>query len=169
MAERRMFAKTIVESDAFMDMPLSTQALYFHLGMAADDDGFVNSPKKIQRMIGASEDDLKLLIAKNFLICFETVMVVKHWKINNWIQSDRYKPTIYQEEFKQLKMKSNKTYTLSDDGMYTECIQDVSIGKDRLDKDRLGKSRLYNSKNRFNQFEQRDVDISDIEKKLLEE
>jgi hypothetical protein len=140
MAERRMFAKTIIDSDAFLDMPLSTQALYFHLSMRADDDGFINNPRKIQRMIGASDDDLKLLIAKSFVIIFESgVVVIKHWKIHNYIQSDRYKPTVYEEEKKLLGVKSNKAYTLSD----TECIQDVSTmdTQDRLGKDRIGKDR----------------------------
>lgn len=120
MAERRMFAKTIIDSDAFLDMPLSTQALYFHLSMRADDDGFINNPKKIQRMVGAGDDDIKLLIAKRFIIPFESgIVVIKHWKIHNYIQKDRYKPTIYQEEKRQLEEKENKAYT--------ECIQDVSI------------------------------------------
>ena len=89
MAERRMFAKTIIDSDAFLEMPLSSQALYFHLSMRADDDGFINNPKKIQRVIGASEDDLKLLVAKSFIIPFESgIVVIKHWKIHNYIQSD---------------------------------------------------------------------------------
>ena len=97
MAERRMFAKTIIDSDAFLDMPLSAQALYFHLSMRADDDGFINNPKKIQRVIGGSDDDLKLLIAKRFLLPFESgVVVIKHWKIHNFIRTDRYKPTVYQ-------------------------------------------------------------------------
>lgn len=113
MAERRMFAKTIVDSDAFMDMPLSTQALYYHLGMRADDDGFINNPRKIQRMIGASDDDLKLLIAKKFLITFDSgVVAIKHWKINNYIRSDRYKSTIYEEEMAMLTVKKNGAYTL---------------------------------------------------------
>ena len=113
-----MFAKTIIDSDAFLDMPLSAQALYFHLSMRADDDGFINNPKKIQRMIGASDDDCKLLIMKRFVITFESgVIVIKHWKIHNYIQKDRYKPTIYQEEKAQLAEKGNKAYT--------ECIQDV--------------------------------------------
>ena len=99
MAERRMFAKTIIDSDAFLDMPLSAQSLYFHLSMRADDDGFINNPRKIQRMIGASDDDYKLLIAKNFIICFQSgVVVIKHWRIHNYIQSDRYKETVYLEE-----------------------------------------------------------------------
>ena len=146
MAERRMFAKTIIDSDAFLDMPMSTQALYFHLSMRADDDGFINNPKRIQRMVGASDDDLKLLIAKSFIIVFESgVVVIKHWKIHNYIQSDRYKPTVYAEEKSLLNVKKNKAYTLNNG----ECIQDVYItdtqdrlGKDRLGKDRLGKDRL---------------------------
>ena len=92
MAERRMFAKTIIDSDAFLDMPATSQLLYFHLAMRADDDGFVNSPKKILRVIGCGEDDLKLLFAKKFLIPFDSgVVVIKHWKIHNYIQKDRYK------------------------------------------------------------------------------
>jgi len=141
MAERRMFAKTIIDSDAFLDMPMSTQALYFHLSMRADDDGFINNPKRIQRMIGASDDDLKLLIAKSFIIVFESgVVVIKHWKIHNYIQSDRYKPTVYAEEKSLLDVKKNKAYTLNSN----ECIQNVYITdtQDRLGKDRLGKDRL---------------------------
>ena len=113
MSEKRMFAKQITESDAFLDMPLSAQALYMHLGMNADDDGFINAPKRIQRTIGASEDDLKLLIAKAFIIPFETgVVVIKHWLINNYIRSDRKKDTAYPEEMSQLIIKENGSYTL---------------------------------------------------------
>jgi hypothetical protein len=113
MAERRMFAKTIIDSDAFLDMPHSSQALYFHLSMRADDDGFINNPKKIQRMVGASDDDLKLLIAKRFIIPFESgIVVIKHWKIHNYIRNDRYKETMYQEEKALLDVKENKAYTL---------------------------------------------------------
>lgn len=123
MAEKRMFTRKITNSDAFIDMPLSTQALYFHLNMEADDDGFNSSPKKIQRMIGASEDDLKLLILKKFIIPFESgVVVIKHWKIHNYIQKDRYKETVYLKEKAQLTVKKNKGYTLKTD----ECIQNVS-------------------------------------------
>jgi hypothetical protein len=130
MAERRMFAKTIIDSDAFLDMPMSTQCLYFHLSMRADDDGFLNNPKKIQRMIGASDDDMNILLLKNFLIRFETgVVVIKHWKIHNYIQKDRYKPTVYQEEKALLCEKDN--------GVYTKCIQNVDTGKDRKE---IGKS-----------------------------
>ena len=138
MAERRMFAKTIIDSDAFLDMPLSSQSLYFHLSMRADDEGFINNPRKIQRMIGATDDDLKLLIAKSFIIPFESgIVVIKHWKIHNYIQSDRFKPTVYTEERSLLNVKDNKAYTLD-----TECIHDgysletqVRLGKDSIDKD----------------------------------
>lgn len=129
MAERRMFAKTIIDSDSFLDMPLSAQSLYFHLAMRADDDGFVNNPKKIQRMIGASDDDCKLLVLKRFILTFESgVIVIKHWKIHNYIQKDRYKETVYLKEKSMLEINDNKAYR--------ECIQDVyntdtqvSIGK----------------------------------------
>lgn len=118
MANRRMFAKTIIDSDAFMDMPLTTQALYFHLSMRADDDGFINNPRKIQRMIGASDDDLKLLIAKRFILSFDSgVVAIKHWKIHNYIAKNRYIPTVYQAELALLETKKN--------GAYTRCIQDV--------------------------------------------
>ena len=112
MAEKRMFTQKIVDSDAFLDMPLSTQALYFHLNMRADDDGFINNPKRIQRTIGASEDDLKLLVAKRFCICFENgVIVIKHWRMHNTLRKDRYNPTQYIEQFDQLEIKDNGIYT----------------------------------------------------------
>ena len=161
MAERRMFAKTIIDSDAFLDMPLSTQSLYFHLSMRGDDEGFVNNPKKIQRMIGASDDDLKLLIAKNFIITFETgVVVIKHWKIHNYIREDRLQPTVYADERAMLEVKESGAYTLdgqvtdkcqtsvrhlsdkcqaSDRQMSDKCQTSVSIGKDSIDKDSIGK------------------------------
>ena len=149
MAERRMFAKTIVESDAFYDMPATAQLLYFHLGMLADDDGFINGPKKIMRMMGASEDDMKLLLVKKFLLSFDSgVVVVKHWKINNYLQSDRKKPTAYQEEYAQLGTKENKSYYLKS-LENTGCIQNVykmytqdSIGKDSIDKISLDKDSI---------------------------
>lgn len=109
----------IIDSDAFTDMPQSSQLLYFHLGMRADDDGFVSSPKKIIRMVGSADDDYKILIAKRFIIPFESgVCVIKHWRIHNYIQNDRYKETVYLDEKKSLILKDN--------GSYTECIQDVS-------------------------------------------
>ena len=112
MAEKRMFTQKIIDSDAFLDMPLSTQALYFHLNMRADDDGFINNPRRIQRTIGASDDDLKLLIAKRFVICFENgVIVIKHWRMHNTLRKDRYNPTQYQEQFAMLDVKDNNAYT----------------------------------------------------------
>ena len=112
MAEKRMFTQKIIDSDPFLDMPLSTQALYFHLNMRADDDGFINNPKRIQRTIGASEDDLRLLIAKRFVIGFENgVIVIKHWRMHNTLRKDRYNPTQYQEELASLAIKDNNAYT----------------------------------------------------------
>ena len=119
MAQRRMFSKDITGTDAFLEMPVSSQLLYFHLGMEADDDGFVGSPKKISRVIGAGEDDLKILSAKRFILTFPTgVVVIKHWKINNYIQNDRYHETKYLPEKSAIITKKN--------GAYTECIQDAS-------------------------------------------
>ena len=141
MAERRMFAKTITNSDAFLEMPISSQCLYFHLNMNADDDGFVNSPKRIQRMIGASDDDFKILIAKSFILTFESgVIVIKHWRLNNYIQKDRYKETVYLEEKNHLNIKDNKAYTFSNND---NCIQNVynPYTQVRLGKDSIGNNR----------------------------
>lgn len=157
MAERRMFTQKIVDSDAFLDMPLTAQALYFHLNMRADDDGFVNNPKKIQRMIGAAEDDLKLLIAKRFLLAFENgVVVIKHWRMHNLLRKDRYNPTQYQDEMEQLLLKGNGSYTENieipaieepDNQMATTWQPDGNqmATQDRIGKDRIGKDRIeYN-------------------------
>ena len=112
LAERRMFAKTIIDSDAFLDMPLSSQALYFHLAMRADDDGFVNNPKRIQRTVGASDDDCKLLVMKRFILTFPSgVIAIKHWRIHNYIQKDRYKETVYTKEKSKLYINQNNAYT----------------------------------------------------------
>ena len=147
MAERRMFTKKITDSDPFTEMPLSAQALYFHLNMNADDDGFLNNPKKIQRSIGASEDDLKLLIAKRFILTFEKgIIVIKHWRMHNLLRKDRYTETQYIDE--------KDTLLLQKDGSYTEKPPELpmattwqpngnqvatqySIGKDSIVKDRL--------------------------------
>ena len=116
MADRRMFSKTVIDSDIFLDMPLSAQCLYFHLSMRADDEGFVNNPKKIQRMIGASEDDLKLLLVKQFILAFETgIIVIKHWKIHNYIRGDRLNKTAYQDEKRMLVVKENGAYDWQSD------------------------------------------------------
>lgn len=139
-----MMSKSIIKSDIFLDMPATTQNLYFHMLLDADDDGFINAPKSIMRMIGAKEDDMKVLVAKQFVIPFESgVVVIKDWKIHNYIQNDRYKPSTLPER-DLLNIQKDKTYTLKSDvsRMDTECIQTVSIGKDRIGKDRLGKDRL---------------------------
>lgn len=137
-------SKSIIKSDTFLDMPATTQNLYFHMLLDADDDGFINAPKSIMRMIGAKDDDMKVLAAKQFVIPFESgVVVIKDWKIHNYIQNDRYKPSTLPER-DLLNIQKDKTYTLKSDvsRMDTECIQTVSIGKDRLGKDRIGKDRI---------------------------
>ena len=172
MAERRMFAKTIIDSDAFLDMPLSAQALYFHLSMRADDDGFINNPKKIQRMIGASDDDCKLLLMKRFVILFESgVIVIKHWKVHNYIQKDRYKPTIYQEEKAMLLEKENSVYSENPN----PCIQNgygldtqdrlgqVSVDEDSIGKESDSKSDKPTKPTRHKYGEYHNVLLSDEE------
>lgn len=159
-----MFAKTIIDSDAFLDMPLSAQALYFHLSMRADDDGFINNPKKIQRAIGASDDDCKLLILKKFIIAFESgVIVIKHWKIHNYIQKDRYKPTIYQEEKNELIVKENKAYTECIQNAYSSDTQ-VRLGKDRLGKDRAITPQAAPARHKYGEYQNVLLSDDDIEK-----
>ena len=113
MAKKRMFSLSVLETDAFMDLPLSAQALYFHLCMRADDDGFIGNPKRITDNIGASIDDLKLLIAKRFVLVFEDgVIVIKHWRMHNAIKSDRYIKTNFIEDYSLLQIKENGAYTM---------------------------------------------------------
>lgn len=156
MANRRMFSKEIVDSDVFLDMPLSSQALYFHLSMRADDEGFVGNPKRIQRMITATDDDLRLLCMKQFIIPFESgIIVVRHWNMQNQVKKDRKKPTIYQREKAMLQVDENGAYMCIDSSrlhtgsdMAPVCLQNVSnlepqdrLGKDRLVQDRSGEER----------------------------
>lgn len=157
MAEKRMFTMQIVDSDAFLDMPLSTQALYFHLNMRADDDGFVNNPKKILRMIGASDDDLRILLLKRFVIGFEEkgVIVIKHWRMNNYLRKDRYHPTQYQDELHTLGIKDNGSYTeqerlLSTSGIPNgnQLATEISIDKNSIDKN----NNIINFEHEFNQL-----------------
>lgn len=145
MARRRMFSLDVVDTDKFLDMPSSTQALYFHLGMHADDDGFVSSPKRIAKTVNCSEDDLKLLIAKRYLIPFESgVVVISDWKINNWIRADRKQITRYKYE-KSLLDTNNYVYTLTTEKqpsvnqVSTKCHTEDSIGKDSIGKDSIEK------------------------------
>lgn len=118
MAEKRMFAKSIVLSDAFLDMPMSARCLYFTLGMFGDDDGFVNNPRSIMRQCGATEDDMKLLIVKKFVLIFESgVIVIKHWRINNYLRNDRYVETKYKNEKSTLSINEIGAYEKNEDEM----------------------------------------------------
>ena len=151
-----MFAKTIIDSDAFLDMPVTARLLYYDLGMRADDDGFVNSPKKIMRTVGASEDDLRVLLAKRFIIGFENgVIVIKHWRINNYLRKDMHHETTYTDLLARLETDKNGAYTETDSSRNryelvtdslrtrdeTETKPSRSIGKDRLGKDRITNER----------------------------
>jgi len=140
-----MFAKTIVDSDAFLDMPLSAQCLYFHLNMRADDDGFINNARMIQHVIGASEADRALLLQKRFILAFDSgVVVIKHWRVHNYIRRDTYRETLYTEEKAALDVKA--------DGAYTDCVPcpsqgrdeavDAPLTQDRIGQDRIGKDRI---------------------------
>ena len=136
MAMRRMFSLQVIDTDRFIEMPVSARLLYYELGMRADDDGFVSSPVRIIRSVGCSSDDLKLLIAKGYVISFDSgIVAIRHWKMHNYIPADRYKKTIYQEEAQSLRLTDN-VYDLD-----TDCIQTVYIGKDRSGKDRIGEDR----------------------------
>jgi hypothetical protein len=137
MAERRMFAKTIIDSDAFLDMPQSSQLLYFHLSMRADDDGFINNPKSIMRNAKCNDDDIKLLITKKFIIPFESgIVVIKHWKIHNYIAKDRYKETKYKEERALLSLDENNSYTRCIQAVH-ECETQDRLGKGRIEEDNI--------------------------------
>ena len=146
MASRRMVNIRIIDSDNFLELPLSTQALYFHLLMRADDDGFINNPKRIQRLIGGSEDDFKLLIAKQYILTFSSgVIVIKHWKMHNYIKKDRYRETDCITEKNMLYEDENKTYTLES----PQCIQSGTNSEPEwnhsIGKDRLGKASINNN------------------------
>lgn len=154
MAERRMFAKTIIDSDAFLEMPISARLLYYDLSMRADDDGFNNSPRKVMRTVGATTDDLNILIARKFIIPFENgVVVIKHWRIHNYIRRDTYKETPYKEQKAMLEYDENNAYRMTNDGetplldeplssrgrAVDEPSTQVRLGKDR---DRIGKDSI---------------------------
>ena len=157
MAERRMFAKTIIDSDAFLDMPPTAQLLYFHLAMRADDDGFINKPKSIMKSVGSRDDDLKLLIAKKFVISFpDGIVVIKHWRIHNYIRKDTYNETNYKDDKGMLALDENKAYTLVD-GLRQLSV-DGSLTQDRLGKDRLGKDSIEESSAKRKRFAKPSVD-----------
>ena len=141
MAERRMFAKSVIDSDEFLELPARCQLLYFHLGMRADDDGFVNKARAILRLTGCTEADMKTLIAAQYLISFPSgVVVIRHWKINNYLRNERYRPTVYTEEKAVLSETEYGAYVLGIPPVHQRDTQD-RIGKDRLDKVSSGKDR----------------------------
>ena len=165
MAERRMFAKSVVESDPFMDMPAEAQALYFHLNMAADDDGFCDNPRSVMRSCGASNDSMKLLIAKKFVLTFDKndgfVVVVKHWRLNNYIRKDTYHETKYKEFMRELYFDENQSYSTNPEDGHIPCFPESlpepvtkpsqlrhepvtnpsRMRDDPLTQDRIGKSK----------------------------
>lgn len=173
MAKKRMFSLNVLETDAFMDLPLSAQALYFHLCMRADDDGFIGNPKRITQNIGASIDDLKLLIAKRFVLVFEDgVIVIKHWRMHNAIKSDRYIKTNFIEDYSLLQIKENGAYTLQKElpGAQMErkwitngsqMAQMRSVDKVSIDKDSLGKDKDSISDNFHNKTEPYSLLVAD--------
>jgi hypothetical protein len=167
VAERRMMAKSVIDTDQFVDMPATSQNLYFHLLLRADDDGFLSNVKQVQRMTGNKDDDLKILFAKQYLIPFESgVVVIKHWKIHNYIQKDRYHPSRLPEK-EEVEVNNygewEKKSVSSVSNMYPDCIQHVSIGKDRLGKDRLGKDRKDIKPSRHRYGEYKNVLLSDAD------
>jgi len=152
MAQRRMMSLKVIDTDLFLDMPVSARLLYYDLNMRADDDGFIASPKKIMKMVGASDDDYKLLIVKQFIIPFETgVCVIKHWRIHNLIRADRYNPTAYTEEQKALDLVDNK-YILKNvipigNQMETQVRLELGKSKDSLE---LGNNTIVTTSNKDN-------------------
>lgn len=167
MAERRMFAKSIVLSDAFLDMPMSARCLYFTLGMMADDDGFVGNPKSIMRQCGSTADDLKVLLAKRYVLGFESgVIVIKHWRMNNYLRNDRHNDTTYLEE--------KSTLTINENGAYTEKNKDGCqvvyqvVTQDRLGKESIDKYIESNKPSRHKYGQYSNVLLSDDDVKKLE-
>ena len=139
MAKKRMFSLSVVDTDDFLEMPISSRLLYYELGMRADDDGFVDNCKKILTFTGLKQDDMKVLIAKNFVIPFESgVIVIRHWRMNNYLQKDRTKPTIHQKELKQLDL-SEGVYEL-----YTDCIH--SIEENSIEKNSIENNNIMPTK-----------------------
>lgn len=139
MANKRMFSLSVVDTDYFLEMPISSRLLYYELGMRADDDGFVDNWKRILMFTGLKEDDLKVLISKQFILPFESgVIVIRHWRLNNYLQKDRIKPTIYQEEKNKLCVDNNNVYKMD-----TECIH--SIEESSIDKSSINSSNNSNN------------------------
>lgn len=139
IATRRMFNKIITNSDDFLEMPISSQNLYFHLGMNADDDGFINNWKSIMKLSGAKDDDLKVLVAKQYIIPFDSgVIVIKHWRLNNYLRNDRYTETKFKNEAQQLYLDDSMVYQMDTSGIHR--LDKIRLDKIRLDKIRRDKS-----------------------------
>ncbi|MGN1432347.1 MAG: phage replication initiation protein [Ruminococcus sp.] len=153
MGSHRMFTNAVTDSDLFLEMPLSAQALYFHLGLHADDDGFVSSPKRIARSVGCNEDDIKLLVAKGFVLCFDSgIIVITHWNLHNSIRKDRKKDTFFKTE-KSLLSLENGIYSKPDNQLTTVCQPNVNqlsaqdkISKDKISKDKISKDKISKDK-----------------------
>ena len=160
MAERRMMAKSITESDAFLSMPAEAQALYLHLNMAADDDGFVSNPRTVMRMCSSSDDSMKILIGRKFVLTFQKddnfIVVIKHWRINNYIRKDTYRETKYKEYLRELYYDENQSYSLNPGDGHKPCLpearnktvtdtlreRDDTMTQDRIGKESIGKVSL---------------------------
>lgn len=143
MARKRMFDMEIIDTDLFLEMSTGAQNLYFHLGMRADDDGFVSNPRKIQKLIGSNEDDLKILIAKQFILPFETgIIVIRHWKLNNYLRKDRRTPTIYTYEKSLLQEDSNGVYSFGTPLGIPNDNQMTTIGIPSIEKNRIEEKRI---------------------------
>lgn len=142
MADRRMFTRKVTDDDNFMSLSSSAQALYLHLSMSADDDGFCNQVSISMFKAHASVADLQQLLEKRYLYQFDNgVIVIKHWRMANALRKDRYTPTVFKEELARLELKPNGSYTFSDNGcqLVASCLPQNRIDKNRIDKDRLGK------------------------------
>lgn len=162
MAEKRMFSKRVIDTDEFLDMPATAQMLYFHLAMNADDDGFVGKPKTIMRMCRASEDDLTVLKGKQFVISFDTgVIVIRHWRIHNYLRKDTYHPTIYEQEKSMLCLDKSDAYSLDSDDAVTSPlrirdesvtnpsqVRDESVDVDKISKDKRREDKVREDKKR---------------------
>ncbi len=167
MARKRMFDLEVVDTDLFLEMPQSTQNLYFHLGMRADDDGFVSNPKKIIRTIGANEDDLKILFSKQFVIPFESgIVVIRHWKLNNYLRKDRHTDTIYKEEKKQLIEDENGVYKLSTTVGIPNDNQDTTNGLHSIEENR--KEEISIEKNSSSVNNLYNPEVEELQKIMIE-
>lgn len=163
MAQRRMFSRQITDTDAFLDMPATAQNLYFHLNMHADDDGFLGNAKTIKRMIGASEDDLKILLAKQFVLIFpDGVAVIRDWHIHNYIQKDRYQPTVYEKDKKKLSLNNTKQYEIQTHKKAVELVDQKDVSE--LDMPRTNHADISNSEARIIKSKNRkNVTVQDTE------